>query len=237
MNTALVTPDESPDLMAHAIKLADEESATVSATLVTNGNAVPTSPSSSVGKKRKLPDDGDTDSDRPARRRGSNSTMSAHGDPRHQKNDAQVVGAVAPAEEPALLQGGSLVDAGNITRKDEQKETTPPAGASDDVSTDVTLSGSSDSTRPPSARPSPRSASSEISSETESDVEYGIPYIPPVSVKLGPRATEAFKQVWWSARAPLRECHCTICLRAKSEDMARFLLATAVWEQGVLRIA
>lgn len=241
-NTALVTPDDSPDLMAGAIQLMDEEP---QASQPAAGDAAPApaSPASSHGRKRKLPD-GDTDSERHARRRSSRSPSASspkegktdHGhrdeddvsrrivnltesQPKQQSNDRNALPSAPPTPPTPVKHVTSANDNTKNARHWDDEESEGDVISIEDIYFEDIEDDS---------------ASSDSGSEADSDIEYGVPYIPPADVQLGPGATAIIREAWMRASAPLCECHCNICERAKSLDLAHRLLA--VWDYGSLKI-
>lgn len=77
---------------------------------------------------------------------------------------------------------------------------------------------------------------STLSSEDFDDFEV-IPWVPGGSSELGPAVEEVIRHSWYRAYEPLRECRCSICVRAREEETQRVLMLSAFGVDAGLRIA
>lgn len=76
---------------------------------------------------------------------------------------------------------------------------------------------------------------STLSSEDFDDFEVA-PRVPSATSELGPAAEEVIRHAWYRAYEPLRECRCSICVRAREEETQRVLMLSAFGMDAGLRI-
>lgn len=261
---ALVTPDDSPDLLAGTIQLADEAAVTahvidgaalngdINVAISRNGSVgdAPTSPN--LGK-RKSPED-DEREQRPARRHESR-PPSEHELVDGDKGDAVCEDVVTASAEREVARAEDI----KVTCQDEvvtsietpvpEKQNImatlapvePPVAPKTESATPVSVESTgirSPYFDSPARAVSP--SSSLMSSEfDESEFSDGYaPYVPCPYVKLGPGATAIIRDEWYRAREPLRECQCRICHRARKDENDRILFSNfGSLENQILRIA
>lgn len=77
---------------------------------------------------------------------------------------------------------------------------------------------------------------STLSSEDYEDLDV-TPWVPSPSSKLGPAVEELIRHLWYRTFEPLRECRCSICVRAREEDTNRILMLSAFGVEAGLRLA
>lgn len=77
---------------------------------------------------------------------------------------------------------------------------------------------------------------STLSSEDFDDFDM-IPWVPGLASELGPAVEELIQHSWYRAYEPLRECRCSICVRAREEETQRVLMLSAFGMDGGLRLS
>ncbi|KAL1408053.1 hypothetical protein Q8F55_004850 [Vanrija albida] len=249
--TALVTPDDSPDLLVGSIELApiDADDAVVfthAPTTPRNVESNDTAMSPTLGK-RKSPGDDDRE-EPPARRRSPQTSHSDSGSPTlslesslESEDKSPVLvnigstpsdGVAAPAA-PAVAPNTSLPTppseepSPKAERNREAPPPPPPPPRAAPAPTIITMIPAGVEHKIATQRIREDSPESDISSQT-SDASWEFPneapYVPPRDVQLGPGTTGILTAAWWNACEPVRTCRCSICQRARPIDM--FLAAT-----------
>jgi hypothetical protein len=295
VNTPLVTPDDSPDLMACAIHLAVDEDA--DATMDGSGSApqeglpaphpAPASPSSSLGK-RKLKDDAiDEALDGSERQRLRRSTSVASSksvvDEGEEDGENKDVDEIKREDELAVPEKPPFEKSPLADHSGATTESTPMASSeeADTRSGDMTPSDPTASTTasapssPPikpvpvyavRTEPAPKLSIEEhpsnghkaldddldleddfddedyegyTTSDSGDDPGDPIPFVPSPMTEFGPRAKDVMQRAWYAACAPLRQCECRICVRAKANELSFSFMGLGTWEDAdaMLRIA
>lgn len=215
-NTALVTPDDSPSLLAEEnIKLAEEDATdtTPVAPLAIGEIAASPAASPTLGK-RKSPEDDDLT--QPPRRPVSLPVSLA---PTSEASDDDM-GQVR--EDKASSGAASTIN------DEEVMSNTAPCEQSD---APVLQAVAAKVVRSNRVYGSDYSAASDSESEGSFDTDQiaDTPFVPPSFALLGPGVDELLESTWYRSLEPLRRCHCAICQRAEkvqSENLHRILLSS-----------
>lgn len=248
--TALVTPDDSPDLLVGSIQLApiDADDAVVAFAEVvpsTPRNVEPVGAMSPTLGKRKSP--GDDDREEPPTRRRSPQT--SHGSDagstivslESEDKSPSLVSMRSSPSEPAVAVAAAVPVATNNNKPTlptpqplseptptTEKATAPPlpnaaVPAIIAIQTPV-KHNPTPATQVVQRALTPESDFSSATSTASWDGPNEAAYIPPRNVRLGPGTTGILSAAWWNACESVRTCRCSVCQRARPIDL--FLAAT-----------
>lgn len=231
-STALVTPDDSPSLLAEESILVAEEDDTATDTtpvapLAMGEMAASPAASPTLGK-RKSPEDDDLI--QPPRRPGSLTTppLVAANDSDNGSNDDmdEVKADVADEDDKVSTVATSTEEEGTplaaLSERSDNAEPAKPAVLK--AATTVPRDGEGVSA-PYMSELSDSESEGSLDTEQLDDT----PFVPPSWARLGPCVDEILENTWYRAREPLRRCQCAICQRAEkaqSENLRRFFMAS-----------
>lgn len=158
--------------------------------------------------------------------------------PQHQNPDLRNDGKSSPQSTPASASTRSTISNEPLPTTPEDSDRRRPSDTSDTLLGEIFADA-----------PSPisfYSDGSSIMTDTDSDASSlaplsvgnkkrlitataEIPWIPSSEHQLGPLATHMIMSAWYDARAKLRECRCSICLRAKKRTLEEALGWADAW--------
>lgn len=229
-STTLMTPNDSPDLALAEIhspenddeaNAAEAQNSTPVAASITGTNTATPGQSPTLCK-RKSPDGGGEEARPQQDKEAPKERSDEHCDKKPATNQT-ALHQTAP-HQPATHQMAPQQAATHQAAPHPKTESLPktesvPATPSSDY--DILQASDSEST---------------LSSEDFDDFEV-IPWVPGAASELGPAVDELIRHSWYRAYEPLRECRCSICVRAREEETQRVLMLSAFGIDGGLRIA